>query len=312
MTSRQAGSALTWPQLPVQVWEPTRDTVHLWTQIVGKTRLALAPTENHWWNVTLYVNSRGLTTSLMPYGDGGLEIVFNFLSHRLDILTTSGQSRSIALEPMSVAQFYDRYVAALDELGISVPIHAVPVELAHAIPFAQDTVHDSYDAVAIRAFWYSMVNAARVFAEFRSRFRGKVSPVHFFWGAFDLAVTRFSGASAPTYPGSVPNCPDSVMHEAYDAQLSSAGFWPGGAEEGAFYSYAYPAPDGFESYHVLPNQAYYDHDLGEFILPYKAVREAADPDELALEFLESTYAAAYDHGHWPCTRNGMLRDTAEE
>ncbi|MEV4534505.1 DUF5996 family protein [Asanoa sp. NPDC049518] len=283
-----------WPALPVAAWQPTRDTVQLWTQIVGKTRLALAPPVNHWWNVTLYVNSTGLTTSLMPYQDRGVEIAFDFVAHVLDLRTTTGQSRQLALEPRSVADFYAEYRAHLADLDIDVMINPLPVELPDVIPFDQDHTHDSYDAAAMHAFWTSLVSADRVLSTFRAEYRAKVSPVHFFWGAFDLAVTRFSGRPAPRHPGGVPNCPDRVMWEAYCDEVSSAGYWPGGRDEGLFYSYAYPEPPGFRD-----RVAGYDEELGEFVLPYASVRSADDPDAVLLDFLRRTYQAATTSGTWP-------------
>jgi Family of unknown function (DUF5996) len=289
----------TWPQLPVKHWQDTRDTVHLWTQIVGKVRLALTPRANHWWNVPLYVNSVGLTTSLMPWQGRGVEITFDFTAHTLIIATTNADRRQIVLEPRSVADFYAEFRSHLDELGIDVAIYPVPVELVEAIPFADDTVHASYDADAMHDFWISLVDADRVFRQFRSQFRGKASPVHFFWGAFDLAVTRFSGRPATPHPGGVPNCPDWVMQEAYSDEVSSCGYWPGGADEGAFYAYAYPEPPAFPAYPLEVEGASYDDALGEFVLPYTLVRTAADPDDYLLRFLNATYLAAARSAQWP-------------
>jgi uncharacterized protein DUF5996 len=288
-----------WPELTLSTWDATRETLHRWTQIVGKVRLALEPMVNHWWQVPLYVSSRGLTTSLM-HGPGGvgLEMEFDFLSHVLLMRTTSGEARSVALRPRSVADFYAETMAALDGLGMSVPILARPVEIEDATPFALDTLHHSYDADAARRFWLALVSAHRVIGEFRSRFVGKVSPVHFFWGGFDLACTRFSGRPAPRHPGGAPNCADWVMELAYSHEVSSCGFWPGGSEEGSFYSYAYPEPEGFASWRVSPEGAYYDAGLREFLLPYRAVRTAADPEATLLGFLESTYEAAAELGKW--------------
>jgi Family of unknown function (DUF5996) len=290
---------MNWPQLPVEQWQPTRDTVHLWTQIVGKTRLGLAPLMNHWWNSTLYVNVRGLTTSLMPYPGGGAEIEFDFTRHELTITTTGGATRRMALAPRSVADFYAEYRSHLDSLGIDVPINTTPCEIPDAISFESDRVHDAYDAEAVHRFWLSLVSAQRVFSQFRAGFRGKASPVHFFWGSFDLAVTRFSGRPAPRYSGRVPNCPDRVMVEAYSDEESSCGYWPGGATEGVFFSYAYPTPPGFAGHPVAPAAAHFDERLGEFVLPYAAVRTAADPDAYLMEFLESTFHAARDLASWP-------------
>jgi hypothetical protein len=283
----------------VEQWQATRDTVHMWTQIVGKTRLALEPRLNHWWSSTLYVTASGLTTSLMPYAGGGVEVEFDFVGHELTITTTNGAVRRIPLGPRSVADFYAEYRSHLDELGIDVVISTMPNEIADAIAFDADTVHDQYDAQAMHRFWLSLVDAHRVMSRFRAGFRGKASPVHFFWGAFDLAVTRFSGRPAPEHPGGIPNCPDWVMTEAYRDEVSSCGYWPGGAPEGIFYSYAYPAPEGFSAQRVTPDAAYFDHQLGEFVLPYAAVRTASDPDSYLLDFLSSTFQAAYRLGAWP-------------
>jgi hypothetical protein len=288
-----------WPSVPLEQWQPTRDTVHLWTQIVGKTRLALAPRLNHWWGCTLYVTARGLTTSLMPYPGGGAEIEFDFIDHELTIATTEGAIRRIHLVPRTVADFYAEYRSHLHALGIDAVIHVMPNEIPDAIPFDADTVHADYDAEAMHRFWLSLVSAHRVMSRFRAGFRGKASPVHFFWGGFDLAVTRFSGRPAPRYPGGIPNCPDWVMTEAYSDEVSSCGYWPGGAEEGAFYSYAYPNPAGFSEQPVTPEAAYYDQQLGEFVLPYAAVRAASDPDAFLLGFLESTFQAASRTAAWP-------------
>jgi len=288
-----------WPALPIAEWQDTRDTLHLWTQVVGKVRLALAPPINHWWHVPLYVTARGLTTSLMPAGRLGLEVVFDFDSHELLILTTDGADRRMPLEPRSVADFHAEFLAHLGELGVNVRITRMPVEVATAIPFDADDVHASYDPDAVHRFWTSLVSAHRVLSTFRGRFRGKASPVHFFWGAFDLAVTRFSGRTAPPHPGGVPNCPDWVMTEAYDEEVSSCGYWPGGAAEGLFYAYAYPEPPGYREHPVEPAAAGFDAVLGEFVLPYADVRTAADPDEYLLAFLTSTHDAAAATASWP-------------
>lgn len=287
-----------WPELKVDSWIDTRDTVQLWTQIVGKTRMALGPEINHWWGVPFYVDATGLTTSLMAFGSRGLEIRFDFLNHELLFLVTDGTRRTMSLEPRTVANFYAEYTAHLNELGVDVTIFGTPVELPQAIPFAEDTVHKSYDGAAMADFWRSLVSAHRVFSAFRGEFRGKSSPVHFFWGAFDLAVTRFSGRPAPAHPGGVPNCPDWVMHEAYNEEVSSAGYWPGGAEEGVFYSYAYPHPEGFDTHPAVMSPAYWDSALGEYVLPYRTVREASDPDAMLHTFLEQTYRAAAETAHW--------------
>ena len=297
-TTSQGTAHAGWPQLPVSDWSDTRDTVHMWTQIVGKVRLALAPPVNHWWHVPLYVNAVGLTTSLMPYRGAGVEIVFDFTAHALHIRTTWGATRVMALEPRSVADFYAEFGAHLSALGIEVPIMPRPVEVVDAIPFAEDTLHASYDPEAIHTFWACLVNADRVLTRFRGRYRGKASPVHFFWGAFDLAVTRFALRPAPPHPGGIPNCPDWVMTEAYSEEVSSCGYWPGGSGEGLFYSYAYPEPAGFRTYAVEPSAAYYDDELREFVLPYTDVRTAEDPDAHLLRFLESTADAAATLARW--------------
>jgi Family of unknown function (DUF5996) len=297
-----------WPALPVAQWQETRDTLHLWTQIVGKVRLALAPAVNHWWHVPLYVNARGLTTSLMPHGGAlGVEVVFDFNDHELLILTTKGAVRRMALEPRSVADFHTEFRSHLRELGVDVPIRRTPVEVIDAIPFDEDHEHASYDADAVHRFWISLVSAHRVLSEFRAPFRGKASPVHFFWGAFDLATTRFSGRAAPRHPGGVPNCPDWVMTEAYSEEVSSCGYWPGGAPEGIFYAYAYPEPSGYRQHAVEPATAVFDDALGEFVLPYADVRAAAHPDEELLRFLDSTHDAAVETAGWPEPVTGVTR-----
>ncbi|MEU8080452.1 DUF5996 family protein [Catellatospora citrea] len=287
-----------WPALTLAEWSDTRDTLHLWTQVVGKVRLALEPMINQWWQVPLYVDVRGFTTSLMPYGSAGLEITFDFQRHVLDLHTTGGDSREVELRPRSVADFYAAVMQALDSLGMPVDIMARPVELPVAIPFAQDEQHCSYDPVYAHRYWLATVQMHRVFTAFRARFQGKVSPVHLFWGALDLAVTRFSGEEAPPHPGGVPNCPDRVSRLAYDHEVSSCGFWPGGGAEGAFYSYAYPEPPGFQAWPVSPEQAVYDMELGEFLLPYEVVRTADDPDATLMAFLQCTYEAAAELAAW--------------
>ena len=288
----------TWPALRVDDWTATRDTLHMWTQIVGKIRLSRAPLVNHWWQVTLYVTPRGLTTSAIPHPAGLLDIEFDFIDHRLNIRSSDGQTRQVALEPKTVADFHAETLGALRELGIPVDIQATPNEVDPAIPFAEDREHRSYDAEAAHLFWRQLLAADRVMHEFRSQFMGKVSPVHFFWGAMDLACTRFSGRTAPEHPGGAPNCGDWVMVEGYSHELSSCGFWPGGGEEGAFYAYAYPEPDGFADYRVGPPQAFYSKDNGQYLLPYEAVRTAASPESALLEFLNTTYQAAAELGQW--------------
>jgi hypothetical protein len=286
-----------WPVLTLSRWEETGATFHMWTQIVGKVRLALEPMLNHWWQVPLYVSSRGLTTSLMHAGDLGLEMEFDLVEHRLALRTTDGQHTEVGLEPQSVARFYEATMAALGALGIEVSMLARPVEVVEAIPFAEDEKHHAYDAGAVHDFWLGLVQAHRVMVRFRNRFVGKASPVHFFWGAIDLTTTRFSGRKAPKHPGGAPNCADWVMELAYSHEESSCGFWPGGSAEGSFYSFAYPEPDGFAEWPV-PEPASYDPALGEFILPYEAVRTAADPDAVLLTFLQSTYEAAAELASW--------------
>ena len=293
--------AAAWPALPpLQDWQDTFETLHLWTQIVGKVRLACAPWVNHSWGSALYVTTRGLTTSLVPHGSRAFTIDFDFVNHALRLTTAEGDERSFALRPMSVADFYRRMMRALDDLGLAVSLFPQPVEIPDPIqPFPEDKTHASYDADAAHCFWRALVQVHRVFSAFRARFIGKGSPVHFFWGAFDLAVTRFSGRPAPTHPGGAPNCADWVMEEAYSHELSSAGFWPGtGLGEAAFYAYAYPEPEGFQAREVAPPEAHFHEELGEFILPYEAVRTASDPDEQLLQFLQHTYAAAADLADW--------------
>jgi hypothetical protein len=299
------GSAITpagrpdiWPSLPLAEWQDTCATLHMWTQIVGKIRLALTPLVNHWWNVPLYVGTRGLTTSPMPYGSGTFEILFDFLAHELRIEVCDGSSRTLPLAPRSVADFYRETMAALSDLDIDVQIWTTPVEVPDPIPFERDTVHHIYDTHHAQRFWRALVQADRVLTEFRSRFLGKVSPVHFFWGSFDLAVTRFSGRPAPPHPGA-PNVADSVTREAYSHEASSCGFWPGGfGYDASFYAYAYPQPEGFAEYQVQPSEAFYSKELGEFMLPYEAVRSASSPEQTLLSFLQSTYEAAADLAKW--------------
>lgn len=287
-----------WPELKVDDWTATRDTLHMWTQIVGKIRMARAPMVNHWWQVPLYVSPRGLSTSSIPYDGALFDMEFDFVDHRLVTRTSHGREASIALRPKTVADFYRETMATLADLGIDVPIWPVPVEIEHAIPFADDTQHASYDPDHAHRFWGQLVATHRVLAEFRSHFIGKVSPVHFFWGAMDLACTRFSGRTAPPHPGGVPNCGDWVMVEGYSHELSSCGFWPGGSSEGTFYAYAYPEPIGFTTHPVRPDAAHYDTGISEFVLPYEAVRTSDSPDATLLEFLQTTYQAAADNAGW--------------
>jgi len=287
-----------WPALAIEDWADTRATFHLWTQIVGKIRMVSTPAENHWWHVPLYISARGLTTGAIPYGDGVFDLEFDLLAHELVIRRSTGEQRTVPLRAVSVATFYREVTDALLALDIEVAIHAAPNEVDPAIPFAQDETHASYDAESMVLFWRQLVQAQRVLRQFRSGFTGKASPVHLFWGALDLAVTRFSGRIAPKHPGGVPNCPDRVMVEGYSHEISSAGFWPGGGAEGAFYSYAYPVPDGFADA-VVPSGAFFSEQYGEFLLPYEVVRASADPDRLVLDFLEATYRAAADLAEWP-------------
>ena len=287
-----------WPALAVDDWTATRDTLHMWTQIVGKIRLAQAPMINHWWQVPLYVTPRGLSTSAIAHGNGLFDLEFDFLDHRLDIRASDGGQRSIQLEAKSVAVFYDEITTALDALDLPVSIMARPVEVERAIPFAEDTEHASYDPDHARQFWSQLVAADRVMNQFRAHFIGKTSPVHFFWGAMDLACTRFSGRTAPAHPGGAPNCADWVMVEGYSHELASCGFWPGGSSEGTFYAYAYPEPTGYSDTPVRPDEAYYDTNIQEFLLPYRAVRTADDADATLLEFLHTTHAAAADAAGW--------------
>jgi hypothetical protein len=296
MTNRAAA----WPTLPFTEWKDTCATLHLWTQIVGKIRLVKTPWVNHSWHVVLYLTSRGLTTSPIPYGSRTFQIDFDFLDHRLLLQTSDGSVRTMSLAPRSVADFYREMSAMLIELDLKVDIHTTPSELSDPTPFDRDEQHAAYDADYANRFWRALVQVDRVFKEFRSRFIGKVSPVHFFWGSFDLAVTRFSGRRAPEHPGGVPHLPNWVAREAYSHEVSSCGFWPGGEQfpEPAFYSYAYPEPDEFGSIGVVPDAAFYHPDLKEFVLPYEAVRQAASPDEMLLSFLQSTYEVAADLGGW--------------
>jgi len=291
-----------WPELPYAAWRDTRDTLQLWTQIVGKIRLALTPWLNHSWHVTLYVTARGLTTSPMPFHGRELEIDFDFIDHVLWVRMSDGPFRQIVLAPMPVAEFYTLLMNALGELGVRITIDTMPNEIADPVAFERDMGHASYDPNFANRFFRVLLASNRVLSDFRTCFLGKVSPVHFFWGSFDLAVTRFSGRRAPRHPGGVPHLPDAVAREAYSHEVSSAGFWPGGGlapiDYAAFYSYAYPAPAGFDAAKVQPAEALFDKTLGEFLLPYDAVRTSADPDATLMQFLQSTYAAAADLGTW--------------
>jgi hypothetical protein len=296
-----------WPAIPVREWLDTRDTLQLYTQVVGKVRMANAPMTNHWWNVALYPTARGLTTSLMHHPTGGpFQIDFDFRSHRLDVGTADGRQRSLALEPRTVADFHAAVMDMLSSLGVATQIWPVPVEIEGAVPFPDDHTHAAYDPAAVQRFWLALLEMTRVFTLFGSRFVGKASPVHLFWGALDLAATRFSGRTAPPHPGGAPNCGPHVMLEAYSHEVSSCGYWPGPpGEEGVFYSYAYPEPPGYRTAAVLPADARWDDGLSEFVLPYEVVRTAADPDTVLLAFLQSTYKAAADAARWD--RNALER-----
>ena len=294
-----AGLPEDWPALDYADWADTAQTLHMWTQVVGKIRMALTPAVNHWWHVPLYVTARGLTTSPMPYGGRTVEIAFDFLNQQLTIDCTDGACEILPLRPMSVATFYREVMAALGRLGVQVRIWTLPCEVERPIAFELDETHTAYDGAAALRFWRVLVQADRVLRLFRARFIGKASPVHFFWGSFDLAVTRFSGRRAPPHPGS-PILPASVSVEAYSHEVSSCGFWPGApGVEAMFYAYAYPQPAGFAKAAVRPPAAQWDDGLGEFVLPYADVRRAQSPDFAALIFLQSTYDAAADLGHWP-------------
>jgi hypothetical protein len=289
-----------WPALIFDDWADSCATLHLWTQVVGKIRLAHAPMINHWWHVPLYVTCRGLTTSPIPYRARHFQIDFDFLDHCLTIATSTGQIETMQLGPRSVADFYTEIMDRLRGLGLETRIWTMPVEIEEAIPFDQDSEHHSYDPESANRFWRILLQANRVFTQFRSGFVGKVSPVHFFWGSFDLAVTRFSGRAAPPLKSNSPNVGEWVMREAYSHEVSSCGFWPGNGGFGrpAFFSYAYPEPPGFAGAATSPDRTYYDQNQGQFILPYDAVREAQSPDEYLMQYLNSTYRAAADLAHW--------------
>jgi Family of unknown function (DUF5996) len=293
-------SSVAWPELPYAAWKDTAATLHLWTQIVGKVRLALTPWLNHSWHVTLRVSARGLVTPPIPLDGRTMQIEFDFIDHVLWLRTSDGHFRQLMLKPVSVAEFYDDVMVALRELGVTVRINEMPNEIPGAVPFPKDRAHASYDADAVSRFHRVLLSCNAVFEHFRTGFLGKASPVHFFWGSFDLAVTRFSGRRAPPHPGGVPNLPDAVAREAYSHEVSSAGFWPGGGglDQPAFYSYAYPAPEGFAAAKVKPDAAYWSKALGEFILPYHAVRTASEPVRELMAFLQSTYDAAADLAKW--------------
>ncbi len=287
-----------WPQLSAAEWAPTRETLHLWTQIVGKIRMARTPLSNHWWNVVLYVSARGLTTSLIPAGVGrGFEMEFDFVAHTLEIRSADGGRRAIALAPRSVADFHAEVMTRLEELGLTTEIWPMPVEIEGAIPFPDDHDHASYDAEQVERFFRILVSSDRVMRAFQGGFVGKASPVHFFWGGFDLATTRFSGRRAPDYERPVPHCGPHVMREACSHEVSSCGYWPSSAGEGCFYAYAYPEPAGYAEAFVDAGVVY-DDALGEYVLAYEQLRRASDPDAAVLEFFTSTYTAAADLAHW--------------
>ncbi len=284
-----------WPALPLDLWKDTYATLHLWTQMVGKVRLSLTPLLNHWWNVPLYVTARGLTTSRIPYGQRAFELRFDFLRHQLVLETADGIVKTLALAPRSVAEFYAEFMAMLRSAGIDVKIWRMPVEIPNPIAFDEDRVHGSYDPVAVEKFWRILLTVDALFGQFRAGFIGKCSPVHFFWGSFDLAVTRFSGRRAPERQGA-----DAITREAYSHEVSSVGFWPGGGgvKDAAFYSYMAPEPHGFKDDPAQPKAAYYDKQLGEFLLMYEDVRQAESPTASLLEFCQSTYAAGASLGNW--------------
>ena len=286
---------LAWPPLPLAEWEPTRATLHMWAQIAGKVRLALAPRVNHWWSVVLYVNSRGLTTSAMPYGERALEIQFDFLKHVLEIKVSDGSLRTLALASRTVADFYREFMDALASLGVRAKIWPMPVEIPNPIRFDEDHIHNSYNPAHAQRFWRALVCVDSVFNEFRARFIGKSSPVHFFWGSFDLAVTRFSGRRAPERPGA-----DKMTREAYSHEVLSVGFWPGneGVIDAAFYAYAAPEPEGFSTATIRPAAAFYDKTMNEYFLPYEDVRRSANPSATLLDFAQSTYDAGASLANW--------------
>jgi Family of unknown function (DUF5996) len=289
-----------WPSLPFQEWKDTYVTLHMWVQVVGKIRLVQTPWVNHSWHTTLYITSRGLTTSPIPYGSRTFQIIFDFINHELQIQTNDGEMGTMSLMPRSVADFYEELLTRLAELNLKVKIHTMPNEVANPIPFEKDYVHASYDPEYANRFWRALVQADRVFKQFRASFIGKCSPVHFFWGSFDLAVTRFSGRRAPEHPGGVPHLSDWVTREAYSHEVSSCGFWPGSEQmpQPVFYSYAYPEPAGLNTAKVRPGGAGYNTEFREFIFPYDEVRQSASPDVVLLEFLQSSYEAAAELGGW--------------
>jgi hypothetical protein len=301
MSRAQDDPAADWPALPFDEWRDTLATLHMWTQVVGKVRLALAPAENHWWHVAFPVTSRGLTTGATPCGARTFQVDFDFVEHVARITVSDGLEGAVALGPRSVADFHRALMAELRALGLDVAIWPKPVEVVESIPFHEDHRHDAYDRDRVDRFWQALQRADRVLKRFRGEFHGKSSPVHFFWGSFDLAVSRFSGRPAPEHPGGFPNLADWVTREAYSHEVFSAGWWPGhdAYPEPAFYAYAYPEPAGFAAAAAAPDDAFYHDDLREFVLPWEAVRRANDPDDAVLAFLRSAYAAAAELGDWP-------------
>jgi len=288
-----------WPELPWRDWEPTISTLHRWVQIIGKVRMALAPPLNHWWHITLYVSARGLTTGAIPYADRSFQVDLDFIGHQLKVTDSDGGAFKLPLGPMSVATFYRAFMAGLRGLGIEVRISTTPNEVVDAVPFEVDEQHASYDPRHAQLFWRGLRQADRVMKAFQSGFIGKASPVHLFWGSFDLAASRYSGRPAAGHPSSAPNCPDWVMEEAYSHEQSAIGWWPQTEAPGpAFYAYTYPEPEGYGSAPIQPAEAAFDTDLGLFMLPYEAVRSLPDPDGAVLAFLESTYAAGADLAGW--------------
>ena len=299
-----------WPDLPLAAWSESCETLHRWTQIAGKVRLASTPLINHWWNVTFHVNSRGLLAPANNYAGGTFDMAFDFIDHQFRIATSDGRAEAVALRPLAVADFYAAFTDRLRRLGIDAHIWTMPCEIENAVPFEQDRSHAQYDPAYVSRFHQALIRAARVMTEFRARFIGKVSPVHFFWGSFDLAVTRFSGRTAPPPKGVTPNTAGWVMAEAYSHEVSSCGFWPGNGGYGraAFYVYAYPEPADYGGTRLRTAEAFYDKNLGQFILPYDAVRQAHDPDALLLGFLQETYVAAAELAQWD--RKSLERATA--
>lgn len=289
-----------WPEIPYETWNETSETLHQWLQIVGKYRLAHTPWINHSWHATFYLHARGLDTSIIHCGETSVQVLFDFVDHQLVCVASDGKRTTLPLEPMSVADFHHQFLGSVAGLGAAIDIDGAPNEVPDPIPFEKNTAARPYDAEAVNRFWRALLQADRVFKLFRTGFLGKVSPVHLFWGSFDLAVTRFSGRAAPIHPGGVPALPDDVTREAYSHEVSSAGFWAGGGGLGfpAFYSYAYPTPEGFGEAAVTPAEAYFDTGLGEFLLPYEVVRSAADPDRVLLGFLQTTYEAAARLAKW--------------